>query len=61
MPTIKEFDGGRSMEIEADPNFVYVEMRGMVLSLDRSLFLHAMKRALGIALIVEEVSVGTTV
>lgn len=58
--SIKEYDGGRSAEISSDPDFVYLEVSGRCMAFDRAMFLHGVKKALGIAFVIEEV-VGETV
>lgn len=56
---VKEFDGARSMSIDARDGLVYLEMGGSCFAFDRQILLHAAKRALGIAFIVEDELVGS--
>lgn len=54
---IREYDGVRSVTIATAPNLVFVEAGGKSYAIDRGIFLHGIKKALGLAFVVEEVVV----
>lgn len=57
---IREYDGGgRGIDIEVAGGFVIVEAAGHTYAFDRALMLHQIKRAFGIAFVVDEVVVST--
>ena len=47
--TLKEHDGGRSVEIEVTPSLVFLETGGQCFMFDRALVLHAMKKVFDIS------------
>lgn len=49
----KEFDGGRSVEMQSAPDFVFLEAGGHCYAFDRGLFLHGVSKMLGISVILE--------
>lgn len=56
MAHIREYDGGRGVDIDVTPDFVFIEAGGHCYAFDKAMFLHQVKRAFGIAFIVEEVA-----
>lgn len=50
----KEYDGGRSVEMQSAPDFVFLEAGGHCYAFDRGLFLHGVKKLLGISLVISE-------
>lgn len=50
---IREFDGDRGIDIDVAGNFIVVEAAGHTYAFDRALMLHQIKRAFGIAVILE--------
>lgn len=50
---IKEYDGGRAVEMESASDLVFLEAGGHCYSFDRGIFIRAMERMLGIAVILE--------
>lgn len=51
--TFKEYDGGRSVEMQSAPDFVFLEAGGHCYAFDRGLFLHGVAKMLGISVILE--------
>ncbi|WP_406245900.1 hypothetical protein ACI7YT_12730 [Microbacterium sp. M] len=51
---IREFDGARGVDVEVAGDFVVIEVASHAYAFDRSLFLHGIKKALGIAFVVED-------
>lgn len=50
---VKEVHGGRSVEVEVTPEYVYMDAGGHSFIFDRALVLHAMKKAFRISVILE--------
>lgn len=50
---IKEYDGGRAVEMQRTADLVFLEAGGHAYAFDAGLFLHAMKRLLAISVILE--------
>lgn len=50
---LKEFDGGRSVDMQSAPDFVFLEAGGHCYAFDRAMFLHAVTKVLGISVILE--------
>ena len=50
---VKEYDGARSVQVDAVGDFVILDTGDHAYTFDRGIVLHAMKRILGIALIIE--------
>lgn len=50
---VKEFDGARSVQINAAGDFVILDTGDHAYAFDRGILLHALKRALGIAVIMD--------
>lgn len=55
---VREYDGGdRGIDISVAGNFVVVEAAGNAYAFDKAMMLHQIKRAFGIAIILEDVGI----
>lgn len=54
---VREYDGGRGIDVEVAGGFVIIEAAGNTYAFDKALFLHQVKRSFGIAFVVDEVLV----
>lgn len=50
----KEYDGGRSVDMQVAPDFVFLEAGGHCYAFDRGLFLHGVKKLLSLSLVISE-------
>ncbi|OJU44417.1 MAG: hypothetical protein BGN98_13605 [Microbacterium sp. 69-7] len=49
--TIREFDGGRCVELSSGPDFIVLEAGDHCFAFDRGIFIRAVERALGAVLL----------
>lgn len=49
--TIREFDGGRCVELSSGPDFIVLEAGDNCFAFDRGIFIRAVERALGAVLL----------
>ena len=52
--SVREYDGGRSVEMERTPGFVILETGSQAFAFDEHHFLHQVKRLFGISLIIQQ-------
>lgn len=57
---VREFDGGRTVEMTKTPGFVVLETGSQAFAFDEAQFLHQIKRLFGIAFVVTEALVGAS-
>lgn len=50
---VREFDGGRSVEVTRAGDFIVLEAAGHAFAFDRAHVLHQMKKLMGISVILE--------
>lgn len=50
---VREYDGGRGIDIEVAGDFVVIEAAGHTYAFDKGVMLHQIKRAFGIVVILE--------
>jgi hypothetical protein len=52
--TIREFDAGRKIEVEAKDGLVFIEIEGKCLAFDRGILLHGIRKVLQLKCVLQD-------